>query len=262
MRLMGLVLIFFANSLFLSGLLAQELTTLQSHYQLGLKAYLEHNYEAAKLHWLNGAKQNDPKSMFNLGLLHEQQKIRDADSVKAGKWYRLAGKNGYPAADYHLATQLSKQEGQSDRVKSLLDRAAGNGYVPARQALGLKPMTSNVPLASKVPLNKKKLTQNNSARGKYLDEAWIKTQNKTQWTIQILAFEELAKVKAFIDQHTLNRNAAYFTERTDNGILYKLIYGSYSSKEQADSARNRLSENLKEYGPWLRPIKDVQALLN
>lgn len=251
-------------------LLATPVAAQESDYRAGLKAYLNNDYDAAKLHWLEGAKKNDPKAMFNLGLLHEQKKISDADVVKADKWYRLAGKNGYPAADYHSANLLRAQEGQSDKVKSLLERAASNGYAPARQALGLTVLSATPAVTKIAETTSTKLVNNesestpqqNNANAQYLDEAWIKAQNTTQWTIQMLAFEELTKVKTFIDEHELNRNAAYFTERTDKGVLYKLIYGSYSSKEQADQARQSLSSDLKEYGPWLRPIKGVQALLN
>ena len=253
-----------------------------SNYQAGLDAYFAGDYEAAKKHWLNGARQEDPKSMFNLGLLHEQRKVGGADLTKANKWYRLAGKHGYPAADYHLALLLRAKEGQSKLAQTLIHRAAKNGYEPARQALGLKAAPviteTNVALtdvsASKAHPNSESPTSvsvtsavsepsaSSAESDKYLGEAWIKAQNQSQWTIQMLAFEKLASVKAFIDEHDLNRYAAYFTERTDKGVLYKLVYGSYVSKEQADQARQGLSDELKKYGPWLRPIENVQALLN
>jgi len=260
----------------------------ETHYQSGLDAYFERDYEAAKRHWLNGAKDDDARSMFNLGLLHEQRKISRADSVKANKWYRLAGKHGYPAADYHLASLLRIREGSSEEAQSLLERSAANGYGPARQALGLTVVSNAAAVntislsgESSVRVQEKTLDQAATPKqaaapsqaaalkntvlpnsGRYLGETWIKAQNRTKWTVQMLAFEELASVTAFIDEHGLNKNAAYFTERTDKGVLYKLIYGSYDSKEQADQARENLSKELKEYGPWLRPIENVQALLN
>ena len=254
----------------------------KSDYQAGIDAYFERDYEGAKRHWLNGAKNDDARSMFNLGLLHEQKKISRADTVKASKWYRLAGKHGYAAADYHLASLLRVREGASEEAQSLLERSAENGYGPARQALGLKvnstPTVANtasltgtksdpvktlvsdsaVALDSVPSANKSA----NKSADKYLGEAWIKAQSKSHWTVQMLAFEELAKVMAFIDEHGIRNNAAYFIERTDQGVLYKLIFGSFDSKEEADQARKNLSKELKEYGPWLRPIENVQASLN
>ena len=274
---------FFKQAIVLISMLFLSVTNVgfaqHSNYQAGLDAYFAGDYEAAKKHWLNGAREEDPKSMFNLGLLHEQRKVGGADLTKANKWYRLAGKHGYPAADYHLALLLRGDESQSKLAQTLIHRAAKNGYEPARQALGLKAApvitATNVAVsdvsASKVNPTSESPTsvsvtsaesEPSAESDKYLGEAWIKAQNQSQWTIQMLAFEKLASVKAFIDEHDLNRYAAYFTERTDKGVLYKLVYGSYVSKEQADQARQDLSDELKEYGPWLRPIENVQALLN
>ena len=96
---------------------------------------------------------------------------------------------------------------------------------------------------------------------KYLREDWISAQNSGGWTIQILAFNELDKVRSFIDQNQLHRSAAYFVERGDGAVLYKLIYGSYASKEQADAARAALKPALRQHGPWLRSIASVQAAI-
>ena len=229
-----------------NAVLAQE-----NHYHDGFRSFFAKDYEAAKSHWLEGAKQNDPRSMFNLGLLHEQRRISGADLDKARKWYRLAGKHGYPAADYHLSTLLRNQNGTSEEaVQALIKSAAEKGYEPARLALGLEEGKT----IRRVPIKP-------STKVTYLDETWIKAQNKNEWTIQMLAFEDLTKVKEFIDQHKINKTAAYFVERTSEAVLYKLVYGSYESKEKADSARRSLSEGLQAYGPWLRPIRDVQAAL-
>lgn len=255
------------------GIASSVVLAQDSHYHAGIDAYFEGDYEGAKRHWLNGAKEDDARSMFNLGLLHEQKRISRADFVKASKWYRLAGKHGYPAADYHLASLLRVREGSSAEAQALLERSAANGYGPAKQALGLGEIASATRDENVIPSNSDSdrvsvtSTQSPSSTKesdskKYLGEAWIKAQNKTQWTVQMLAFEELSRVTEFIDEHGISGNAAYFIERTDTGILYKLIYGSYDSKEQADAARQSLSKELKEYGPWLRSIENVQALLN
>jgi len=86
------------------------------HYQQGLSAYFDQDYEQAKFLWLQGAKQGEVKSMFNLGLLHEQGRIDNADPVKAEEWFSLAGKAGYLPADYHLALRIISNGGDQQRA--------------------------------------------------------------------------------------------------------------------------------------------------
>jgi len=91
-------------------------------------------------------------------------------------------------------------------------------------------------------------------------ENWINQQRPNYWTIQLLAFKERDKVTSFIRNHGLQESAAYFTEVSNGETLYKLVYGAFSSKDKAFSARQNLSKALREYGPWLRPISSVQAI--
>ena len=48
-------------------------------YRDGLKAYFDNDYKQAQTFWLTSAKAGNARSMFNLGLLHEQRKIVGAD---------------------------------------------------------------------------------------------------------------------------------------------------------------------------------------
>ena len=85
-------------------------------YSEGMRAYMAGDYELAQRHWLRAAERKDSKSMFNLGFLHEQRLIRGANANKAENWYRLAGQNGYPAAEYHLAQLLIAKQGGGPRA--------------------------------------------------------------------------------------------------------------------------------------------------
>ena len=43
-------------------------------YSDGFSAYLKNDFKAAQSFWLNSAQSGNARSMFNLGLLHEQAK--------------------------------------------------------------------------------------------------------------------------------------------------------------------------------------------
>jgi len=243
-------------------------------YREGLMAYMDGDYESAQAFWVKAAKNNDAKSMFNLGLLHEQSKITNADSDKAERWFKLAGQNGYAAADFHYANQLLKRKAPSSEVLLYLQRAVQNGSHPAKALLvkvsGGKVDPEQIIQATSPELVKADITGDldknigdlETARiERYLTEKWINAKSSSSWTIQLLAFEDQAKVRQFIDDHGLHHSAAYFAERNSSGALYKLVYGAYSSKELADEARKALSADLREYGPWLRSIDSVQAII-
>lgn len=225
-------------------------------YSDGMRAYMARDYAQAQMHWLKAAERKDPKSMFNLGLLHEQRLIRGANPRKAENWYRLAGQNGYPAADYHLARLLAASAGAGDQVTQLIKRSASNGYSPARRELGQSALRVE-PVRQKTP---GRVTAS-AAADRVLDQNWINAQSASSWTIQLLAFEDMVKVNAFINAHALHDHAAYFAERDQNGTLYKLIYGAYESKDKANNARQSLPQSLKQYGPWLRTLGSVQNVI-
>lgn len=251
LRIIGLVMIFVVG---LGNVQAALLEN--AHYSKGLAAYLEEDYQSARAHWLNAAKANDTKSMFNLGLLHERKLIDNPDQKKADKWYRLAGKLGYGAADYHLALRLISR-GDKGQAQTLLTRAAGSGFLLAQEEIG----KMNVNVVANIRSNVAQTSVKENANGNYLSEAWIAQHEPTSWTIQMLAFKDLNKVHTFIQENQLSNEAAYFSEKSDDGVYYKLIYGVYRTKEQANKARLTLPAKLKQHGPWLRSIASVQAVI-
>lgn len=228
----------------LALVLSWSSTLRADEYSAGMKAYMSGDYELAKTLWMEGAEVKDAKSMFNLGLLHEQDMIKGAGFERAEKWYRLAGENGYPAADYHLAQLLANKGERQRQSRELLQRSAANGYSPARNKLG---QVSSPEL--KAPVR---------ASREYQNQQWIDAQRTSNWTIQMLAFDDLKKVQNYIDQHSLHNKAAYFAEPTAEGLLYKLVYGSFADKQMADKARQELPNELKTNGPWLRSIASIQ----
>ena len=254
-------------------LLLSELALAKNEYSNGVSAYIDGEFELAQTSWLRAAKDNNARAMFNLGLLHSEQKISNADSTKAERWFRLAGQNGYAPADYHFAKLMLQQGRPTAELKPYLRRAVENGSYPAGRLLAeldqgafvAKSQSAAQAISSVTkavaPVNSKTAATAAPSAGQYLTEDWIASRSSSAWTIQMLAFQEKDKVQKFIDQHKLHRDAAYFAERADRGMLYKLIYGAYETKQQADEARRKLSKDLREYGPWLRSVASVKEVI-
>ncbi len=291
MRNFFVVSAYIVSTLLLSSVVV-TIAHADSDYSAGMKAYMSGDFDAAAGFWLKSSQNKNARAMFNLGLLHERGKLRNANAQRAEQWFRESGKAGYAAADYHLAHKL-KVAGNADEAEQLLKRAANAGHVLAQEELGgsfnrpatqpkkylatranpaqenQKPLASEKPLAKQKPLanekpvaTQKPINKQPAQQRRYLGEQWIKVQPESAWTIQMLAFSDEAKVRNFIDQHSLHRHAAYFAEGDQAAPVYKLIYGVYDSKQEADAARASFTAVLKEHGPWLRPIKGVQAIVD
>ena len=230
-------------------------------YEDGLSAYIDGEYIQAQQYWLKAANDKHAKSMFNLGLLHEQRKLDNASIDKALNWYRLSAENGYPPAGYHLAQRMLERGGSDDKAISLITRAANAGYAPAIRYLGpnfgLANAKANQPKLSPKSVS---IDQADSQTIAYQSEDWINRQRGQNWTIQLLAFKGKDQVLNFINDHSIQDNAAYFTESSGRETLYKLVYGSFDSKDKATFARQNLSASLKEYGPWLRTWASIQKV--
>ena len=232
-------------------------------YAKGMTAYMNNDFELAQSFWVKAARDNNAKAMFNLGLLHEQRKVKKANKVNAERWFKLAGQNGYGPADLHIAIKMIHAGDDRKKVEQALGRAVDNGSRPARDLLTRSRSGQDI-----TDIVKAKFQNTAAAKpivrlkpGQYHAESWIKRQRSSAWTIQMLAFRDVAKVRDFIDQHGLHDQAAYFAEKTHEGKIYKLVYGVFSDKQAADEARDALSPALKDLRPWLRSIASVKTVI-
>lgn len=241
-------------------------------YSQGMAAYIKGDYPLAQTLWLSAAKSKHSRAMFNLGLLHQQKKLSNAENAKAERWFNLAGEGGYAAADFHHSNWLLERGGESRKALALLQRAANNGYLPARNKVAALQKSgklgSIVATSSNTSADAASHTASHAANSAnktleptYLTEQWLEKRKSSAWTIQILAFDQLMKVEEFIDLHRLHDRAAYFSERTGDVLLYKLVYGEFANKQAAEAARGKLTPALQEHGPWLRTLASVQAVI-
>lgn len=224
---------------------------------------MNNDFELAQVFWVKAARENNAKAMFNLGLLHDEQKIKKADKIKADRWFKLAGQNGYGAADLHFAIKMMNAGSSGKSVEEYLERGAENGSLPARDLLARSRAGQDIVAIARAKYQSLMDTAPvvRSDPSQYRGEVWIKRQKSTAWTIQMLAFQDLAKVRDFIDENSLHDQAAYFAEKTRDGKLYKLVYGVYNGKQAADEARDALPAALMEHRPWLRSIASVKAVI-
>ncbi|MEO0367744.1 MAG: SPOR domain-containing protein [Pseudomonadota bacterium] len=234
-----------------------ESISAEDHYLLGLDFYLDNDFESARKHWFHAAKMDNAVAMFNLGLLNEQGRVTNGGMSRALSWYRFAAGKGYMPASYHLAVTLLAANDEDEEGLNLLRQAATSGYKPA--VAKLSDYDDNSALRD-LPDRVAGESERNSI-GAYRTEEWLLSRKSSMWTIQLLAFEEESKVRAFIDDNSLHGGAAYFKDVSGSTVFYKLVYGAYETKSDASRARHLMPEELKEHGPWLRSIENIKEAI-
>ncbi len=87
-------------------------------------AYLAGNYTAAYQDWLERAQNGEPEAQFNLGFLFENGQGVNQDFFTAARWYDLAARQNYPAADQMLRAVHGRiEKATQDKLATWLPNA-------------------------------------------------------------------------------------------------------------------------------------------
>ncbi len=91
-------------------------------------------------------------------------------------------------------------------------------------------------------------------------EKWLLDQDGASYTIQIIGVSSEKSMLDFIKRNQLlEKNEIAFYESTFRGKpWFQALYGLYPSGKEARSAANKLPENIRHAGPWIRKLSDVQ----
>ena len=93
------------------------------------------------------------------------------------------------------------------------------------------------------------------------NEAWIWTQNPSDYTVQLLALSKESAVRDYAKKNQLDSRSVYFKIIRNNKPLYVLLYGNYSDKQSAQKAKEQLAAKLKGSKPWVRSFSEIHNLM-
>jgi hypothetical protein len=92
-------------------------------------------------------------------------------------------------------------------------------------------------------------------------ESWVQDQPSDYFTIQLMAASSEVAIKQFIERHQIKHTAAYVRTSRLGLPWYSVIYGSFTSYQEARVTLEQLPPTLTEARPWVRRFGDVQAAL-
>ncbi|MFO8025407.1 SPOR domain-containing protein [Thiohalophilus sp.] len=88
-------------------------------------------------------------------------------------------------------------------------------------------------------------------------QEWIRVQNSDDYTLQLASSRNSRLIKRYYSEYELQGRGGYFLNQNRN--QYALVYGSYPSVADATEAMESLPEALRQWQPWVRQLRQVQA---
>lgn len=215
------------------------------------------------------AERNHVGAQYNLGNQYATGEGVARDFSKAEYWWRKAAENGLVVAQLNLGDFYYFGVAGSrnlELARKWLTLAANQGSAEAKAGLaridaesppGASP--SNQPAPTEAA---PRVAAPGSSDG-LRREAWVLAQPPGHYTLQLLAAGSEAHAQAFIEQSGLAANAAYIESPPAQGSpRYRVIYGSYPSRDLAAKALAALPRAATAHSPWVRSFTEMHKLLD
>lgn len=88
-------------------------------------------------------------------------------------------------------------------------------------------------------------------------QEWIRVQEPGNYTLQLASSRNSRLIKRYYGEYQLQGRGGYFLNKKRN--QYALVYGSYPSVADATRAIEALPEELRQWQPWVRQLRQIQA---
>ena len=235
--------------------------------------------------FLDAAKQGDAWSQFGLGMLYLNGQGTSQDSAGATRWFQKAVNQGLAFAQLNLGNAYLHGQGiKPDHTKSAFwwQQAAVQGNANAQSNLGALLYFDYATTASKrlgkawlqVAANQgdeaaqARLAQipgahrhgNNSIweLDPELSEVKILTMSSDHFSINLFTTKKPTSITTFLNRHNLVDQTSIYRSLKDDSVLYNILYGSYSSREDARKALLHMHPELLANDPWPVALNSIQ----
>jgi hypothetical protein len=210
------------------------------------------------------ADQNHAIAQNNLATFYESGLDIIPDEKTAFTLYKKSAESGYSYAQYNLGRMYAEGRGTRTNIKEAKYwwRSASRHKVKkATEALAIlekKPLPPSKDSKDKKPVAHAPYHANPVAQGL----AWVKKQSANHYTIQLFRTQDIQWILKLAAAEQLPDSITQIQSTNPNGdTWYTLIYGSFSSFQEAESVRKSLPESLKKWGPKLRRFCVIHALI-
>lgn len=198
------------------------------------------DFSKAEYWWTKAAERGLVPAQINLGNMYYFGVAGEKNPELARKWLTLAAEKGSAEARETL-TKLEAEAASSATT-------APTVRVPAEPSAA--DTTIRVPRATRPSADALRR------------EAWVLIQSSGSYTIQVLASADESVVREYIHQQGLFDRAAYIETPAQGGVVFRVIYGSYASRDLADKALAALPRAVIANSPWIRTFAELHKLVD
>jgi hypothetical protein len=94
-------------------------------------------------------------------------------------------------------------------------------------------------------------------------ETWLLSQKSSHYTIQIMGVRKEALLFDFVESAQLlkQNEIAYYRTTFKDKPWFRLLYGVYSTKKDAQSAADAFPPKIRKSSPWIRRLSGVQKAI-
>lgn len=248
---------------------------LADDFRDGVRAYNQKNFSQALALWLPLAEQDNTLVQTLVGSMYAYGEGTERDDVKAVKWFTRAAINGSAQAQYNLGIMYEQGFGVEkdlNEARRWLLAAAEQGRDEARQRLDTLPASPVASAVSEQSPEQESIqiaeTDENELLGppgtKMISSEetssleWLQQQNADHYTIQLAASIEERLIDAQIKNIQLTGDLAQITSKRNGHIWHAIVYGNFSSFDEAKQALNNLPEKLRSWQPWIRSFGSIK----
>jgi TPR repeat protein len=210
------------------------------------------------------AEQNHAIAQNNLATFYENGLEVIPDEKAAFILYKKSAESGYSFAQYNLGRMYAEGRGTPKNIKEAKYwwRSASRHKVKkateALVALEKKPLPGSKTSKHRQPVAHAPYHTNPVTRSLN----WVKKQAANHYTIQLSRSQDLDWILKLAASEQLPDSITQIQSTKPNGdTWYTLIYGSFPSFQEAQSARKSLPSSLKKWGPKLRRFGEIHKLL-
>jgi len=192
-----------ANVVTSYGLDKGDQTQAQEFFHQGLLAYLDSDFDNAYRFWKQSESQGHAKSTFNIGLM----------------W---------------LSGQVPQQDINEQQAESYFKKSLNLGYLPAENYINSS-ASENISVANQLEINSQPENQTHSNNNDSKNE-WLNSYSESDWVLQVFATQDQLLLEQMIADNNLHDSSKILVEKINNEFWFKLIYGKFSSREEALNA--------------------------
>lgn len=215
---------------------------LGNHYFQG--RWVSQDLAKAKKLWQLSAKQGWEGAQYNLGNIYYRGIGIKRNWGQAQYWLELAAKSGSKPAIAILAKMERKEEGAPSQSPSSFDKFAAEFVMPGKDRAQNQSISVSVAKASDLDGGRE----------------WVMAQNPNNWTLQLLASEEMDRCLEASKEISQQLKASIFAYRYQikRKLHCALLVGSFSTRDEAWSLRSQMPLDPARGKPWARKFKSLQ----